>query len=589
MTETPVSQYIDNVYVGRNVGALFDLIGIERVEILRGPQGTLYGRNSTGGAIKVVTTRPDTEEFSVRGDYTAGSFTRRDFRAMVNIPLADNLAANFSAGSYTNDGYYTDVSTGKGLNRQDVQAVRGGVLWDAADRLSFYLSADYTNDDSGLQVPTQMVGSSGAAMDVPLYGDIFLADPDVEDRGTVDTYGVALQTNYQLDKGMLEFTTAFRALDFNGNYDYGGAPIGADLIRDTEQKQISQEIQFSSDFEGDFNFVAGLYYFYEEGSGYEGFILGPGFGPIDFGFDIESQSIAAYTEGTYDFTDSFRVIAGGRLTRDDKKIERRGILAPTEGDNDWTEFTPKIGFQADLNPDMMAYATFSQGYKAGVYLIFPANPVQAATALEPEGVDAYEIGLKADWFDGRLRTNISAFYNEYSNIQIGVLGDSAGVEAVSADKEARGVELELTARPTENLFIFSNATLMDSEFTRVPTGSATYPELGDRQRFTPESSFKIGGEYVVPLQNGSWFTFGATYSWQDEQAEGFPNRLNIQDAYDLLDARIAYTPENERWGIELLGRNLGDTEYWTYQSYLAGYARYYNPGATWAVRLKFDF
>lgn len=586
VTETPISQYLDNVYVGRNVGALFDLIGIDRLEILRGPQGTLYGRNSTGGAIKIVTSRPEIGSFSASGDYTIGSFDRRDLRAKINIPLTDNMAANFSAGSFVDDGYYTNISTGGRLNRKNVQAMRAGLLWNATDRLSFYLSGDYTHDNSGLQVPTQMSGSTGAAKDVPLYGDIFYANPNMNDRSTVDTYGVALQTNYELDKGMLELTTAFRAMDFFANYDYGGAPIGPDLLRNSDQTQFSQEIQFSSNLGGNFEFVSGLFYFNEEGSGIEDFIISPAL-TLGYALDVKSRSVAAYAEGTYELNDRLRLIAGGRVTRDDKEVKRLGLLAGAEGEENWTKFTPKAGFQADLTSDMMAYATYSKGYKSGVYLIFPGNAAQAVTPLPPEEVDAYEIGLKADWFDGRVRTNIAAFFNKYKDLQIGVLGDSAGVQTVSADEEAKGIEIEVTARPTENLYLYGHATIMENEFTRVPTGSASYPIVGDMQRLSPEASFKLGGQYTFPFQNGSEVTVGASYSWFDEQAQGFPNSLYMMDAYDLVDARIAYTPAGESWGIELLGKNLGDTEYWTYQSYLAGYARYYNPGQTWALRLKF--
>lgn len=588
LREFPVSQYIDGVYVGRNVGSLFELIGYDRVEILRGPQGTLYGRNSTGGAIKLVTTRPNMDSFSAKGDITIGSFDRRDFRAMLNIPLSDTLAGNISFGSSNNDGYYKNISTGAGLNRQDVQSMRGGLLWKTSDKLSFYLTGDYSHDNSGLQVPTQMTSTTGAGKDIPLYGDIYNADPDQPDVATVDTYGASLLTTYQLEKGTLEFTTGYRGLKFDANYDYGGAPVGPDLIRDSTQDQYSQEIQFASDFGGRVELVAGLFYFYEEGAGYEGFVLSPGGATLNYGFDVESKSAAAYTEATFKINDWLNFIAGGRVTYDDKTVIRRGIFEGVEGNDSWTKFTPKLSLQATINPDMMAYATYSQGYKAGIYLPFPGSVTQAQTALPPETVDAYEIGVKADWLDGTLRTNLAVFYNQYQDLQIGVLGDGAGVQTVSADEDAKGVELEITARPSEHLYVFSNLTYLDTEFVRVPTGSASYPVLGDQQRFSPESTFKVGAEYEIPFNNGDAITLGATYSWFDEQAQGFPNSRNMMGDYDLIDARIAYKPENAHWGIELSGKNLGDTEYWTYQSYLAGYSRYYAPGQTWSVRLKFD-
>lgn len=588
LREFPVSQYIDGVYVGRNLGALADMIGYDRIEILRGPQGTLYGRNSTGGAVKLVTTRPQFDSFSVKGDFTIGSFEERDFRALVNIPIADRLAANVAIGSTNNDGYYTNVATGGGLNRRDIQSVRTGVLFDATDKLSFYLTGDYTHDNSGLQVPTQMSSTTGTGKDVPLYGGDFDAKPDLPDINRGNFWGVGLQTDYSLEFGNLQSITAYRGVDMRANYDYGGAPIGADLIRDVSQTQFSQELQFTSDFDGPFQFVSGLFYYHEKGHGYEGFIFTAGGSPTNYTFDQISDSYAAYAEGNYTFTSWLTGTVGVRVTHDSKELAREVVFDGVTASDSWTRFTPKVGLKAQLDEHIMAYASFSKGYKSGIYLPFPGNAVQAATALPPEGVNAYEVGLKADWLGGKLRTNLALFDNSYKNLQIGVLTSGGATGAVSADEHARGLELEVTATPTENLFVSGAFTLLDTEFTRVPTGSSSYPVLGDEQKFSPPKTFRINADYDIPFDGGQKVTLGVAYSWYDKQAQGFPNTLYKMDAYDLVDARIAFTPAGEHWGLELAAKNLADTRYWTYQSYLAGYARYYAPGRTWSLRLKFD-
>lgn len=589
LREFPISQYLDGVYVGRNLGALLDLIGYERIEVLRGPQGTLYGRNSTGGAVKLVTRRPNFSDFSAEGDVTVGSFNRQDVRAMINLPISETVAANFSVGSTTHDGYYTDINTGGGLNRLNIQSLRSGLLWNASEKLTVYVTGDYSHDNSGLQVPTQMSGATGAAKDIPLYGDFYRAAPDMPDLNKVDAWGVGVQADYQLAHGTLQSVTAYRGVDFRANYDYGGAPIGADLIRDITQTQFSQELQFASDFSGPLQVIAGLFFYHEEGEGYEGFIFTAGGAPMDYAFEQTSRSYAAYAEGSWSINDWLTATLGARVTHDSKKMTRRNVFDGLTAEDDWTKFTPKIGLRAQLNPNLMFYGSFSQGYKAGIYVPFPGNADAAVTALPPETVDAFEIGMKADWFDGRLRTNIALFNNEYDNLQIGVLTSGGSTGAVSADERARGIELEVTATPIDNLFLQGSFTVLDTEFTRVPTGSASYPALGDQQRFSPHNTFKLLGEYDIPLGNGDEVKLGAVYSWFDDQAQGFPNVANMMPSYNLIDARIAYTPANSRWGLELAGKNLGDTRYWTYQSYLAGYARYYAPGRTWSVRLKFDF
>jgi len=589
LREFPVSQYLDGVYLGRNLGALLDLIGYERIEILRGPQGTLYGRNSTGGAVKLVTKRPDFDDFSVTGDLTAGSFNRRDMRAMVNIPIADDLAMNVSAGSSTNDGYYTDINNGTHLNAQNIQSIRAGALWKPMSRLSLYLTGDYTHDNSGLQVPTQMSGTTGDAKDIPLYG-LYKAAPNQPNLNRVNVWGVGLQADYDVDFGNLQSITAYRGVDFLANYDYGGAPIGADLIRDTSQTQFSQELQFASDFGGPFQIIAGLFYYHEDGKGYEGFIFTNGGTPVNYAFDQVSDSYAAYAEANYALTDWLTATVGARITHDSKKMTRRNVFDGLQGRDKWTKFTPKFGLKAQVTSDLMFYGTYSQGYKAGIYLPFPGDAVAAVTALPPETVDAFEIGAKATWLGGDLQTNIALFDNKYKNLQIGVLSSTGGTSAVSADEHAKGLEFEFSATPVRNLFLSGSFNLLDTEFTRVPTGSSSYPLLGDEQRFSPPVTFKIMADYDIPLTaRGDKLTIGAVYSWFDKQAQGVPNYLYMMPSYDLVDARIAFTPAGKHWGLELAAKNIGNTHYWTYQSYLAGYARYYAPGRTWSARLKFSF
>lgn len=587
LREFPISQYIDGVYIGRNMGALLDMVGYERIEVLRGPQGTLYGRNSTGGAVKLVTKRPDFDEFAVKGDATIGSFNRRDIRAMVNIPLSDTLATNIAFGNSSNDGAYRNVGTGERMNNTDLQSIRAGVLWKPTDRLSFYLTGDFSHDTSGIQVPTQMSGSTGAAKDIPLYGGFRTANPNVDDVNKVDVWGVGLQADYEFEQGNLQSVTAYRGVSFRANYDYGGAPIGPDLFRDSTQRQFSQEFQFSSNFSGPFQFISGVFFFRETGTAYEGFAFVPTLPPTDYGFEIESESYAAYTEATLEFNDWLTGTLGARVTHDSKNMKRITVFDGVRGDDSWTKFTPKVGLKAQINPDMMAYATFSQGYKAGIYLPYPGTVGQASTALPPENVDAFEAGLKADWLDGRLRTNIAVFYNKNKDLQLGVLGDGGATSVVSADLDAWGIEFEFSATPTDNLYIFGTANYLDTKFVRVPTGSA-YPAYGDEQRFSPPLTLRIGAEYSIPVGNGNAVKVGGTYSWFDDQAQGFPNSLYEMDSYDLVDARIAYEPDNGNWGVELSGKNLTNSRYWSYQSYLAGYARYYATGTTWALKLKFD-
>ncbi|MCG8503108.1 MAG: TonB-dependent receptor [Sphingomonadales bacterium] len=588
LDEVGVGIYLDGVYMGRNIGALLDLNNFERIEVLRGPQGTLYGRNTTGGAIKLISRRPDVDRFSFHGDVTVGSFDRLDVRGAANIPMGDGLAANISFISLTDDGYYRNEATGQHLNTKNVQALRGALSWTASDRLSVFLTVDYSVDRSSIQVGTQMLGTAPPDDEVPLFTGIFDSRPDVDDVNDFEGWGAALTLTYETGAGTLQSISAYRGFDYKINLDLAGAGFGLDLLRDTQQDQISQELQFTSDFSDRFSLVAGLYYFREEAS--EDLFLAV-LPDIVFPSSPEqtSQSVAVYGQFEYVFTPWLTGIVGGRFTYDKKTVGRNAIFDGITASENWSRFTPKVGLSADWGPDRLIFVTYSQGYKAGVFQPFPTDPLTASAALEPETIDAIELGVKADWLERRLRTNIALFRNKFENIQLSLLSDGGAVESLSADLIVKGIEAEVTLIPVDGLRLYASGALMDSEFTAVPPMGVGTPRLGEGQKFTPDFTGRIGAEYTWDVRDDHELTLGVSYDWTGEQSHGYPAAITSQGGFGLLDARLAFNHRDGYWGIELAGENLADDIYWTYTSYLAGLTRFYQPGRTWSLRLKGAF
>lgn len=582
--EPGVSIYQDGVYMGRPIGALFDLVGVERVEVLRGPQGTLYGRNSTSGAVKVVMKRPTTDAFGVSGDIATGSFNRFDVRALVNIPVADDVAFSLAGTSLTNDGYYKNPNTAERYNGKNTKTIRGAVQWKGSSPLSVYVTADYTADRSGLQVPTEMVGREAPDNNTPVLGEIFYADPGVPRVNRYNGGGISAELSYDLGGATLQSITAYRKFYYKISLDFNGLQNGLDLLRHSKQNQFSQELQLTGELGDSLNYVAGLFFFREKSDEAMDFVFDQS--PLYTYHNIQTaKSYAAFAQVDYKPMDWLTLTAGGRYSIDDKKVER---LEPfiTSGKKKWERFTPKLGASAQVTQDLLFYGSWSKGYKAGVFQPFP--PLETAnTSLNPELTTAWEAGFKAEVLDRKLRANVAFYNNTYNNLQLGVISSNGAVSITSANLRSRGVEVELTANPVSGLTLFSSFAVMDTKFTALPAPGSGLPEPGDKQKFAPPFSGQLGFDYTVPVGASDEFSVGATFTWEQKNYQQYPNYLFPSEPYELVDLRAGYA-NGDGWGVDVGIKNLTDKLYYSYSSQLSGFERYYMPGRTWYARLKFD-
>ena len=615
--EPGVGLYVDDVYIARPQGAVLDIYDIERLEVLRGPQGTLYGRNTIGGAIKYVT-RPLGEEARLDTKLTLGTYGQHDFLASGVLPVGDTLSVGASAAIYRRDGYGENQFTGNQNHyAKSVDAFRMSADWNPTDALSFRLAADYIEDNSPAKHGHREAPGLGLAAGEVVLPDIYDTRAGIGDDNKVRNQGVSLTAAWELSQAItLKSITAYREGKTDTLIDFDTGPKPAlDVPGQYEDDQLSQELQFV--YEGDrLRGVAGLYYLDAHAAGKFDTVVGLLNLTIATSGFVDTTSYAAYADFSYDFTDKLSASLGGRYTNDDKEggVYRQnftGLYSPLFGNNaaipglvrsDYTndrsfdQFTPRASVSYKFTDSLTTYASYAEGFKSGGFdmrgdVVLTPDTVNG---YEPESVSSYEIGVKGFLFDDRFSYNLAAFYADYTDQQITrqqptVTGSIASFVDNAGASTIQGVELEGAVQFTEKFSLTYGLGWTDAEFDKYetfqvitnpapPPATLTVPvDLSDTAVFqnTPEWNGNLALNYAQPLP-GTWgsllLTASASYRDSYYMFE-FPNPLIDQnDSYTLFDASVTWTAENEKLRFQLVGRNLTDEEY-----KIGGY---YFPGAT---------
>jgi len=617
--DSGVGIYLDGVYLARSQGGVLDLFDIERIEVLRGPQGTIFGKNTVGGAVNVITRKP-TGELGGELQATFGNYDRWDLDALVNFPvIEDTLFAKASFSTRNRDGYVDRVLTGERDNDEDRKTFRGGLLWLPSDSVNAYLTFDYLrerargNAYNPVTIPGSPLGGIwnalvGIPTGVPFDERWIPSDPHKSNStgfsvSDADIWSLALTVNWDLGSFDIKSITSYRDTDstFVSDPDGTPAPISNKSPVEVLQEQFSQEIQvFGLAFDERLNWMVGAYYFTENPTEhvkediFSGLFLAlealPGrFGPTPFGglgnpanvsvdlfterfLKVESDSYSIFAQGTYDLTDKLSFTAGGRYNVDDKSFtqtqyrRRTGALQyGVTNDKTFESFTPKVSIAYQFTDDHMVFGSVSRGVKVGGF-----NGTRTTTGtsvpFDEEFVWAYELGLKTQWLEDRLRINGSFFFNEYSGLQLtsSILEPGTGgilvVVQNAGDAEMKGVELEITARPAVGLELTAGIGLLDAEYTDInPTASvppgASIPD-------TPEVTLNLAGQYSMPLNNiGGTLVARVDYYYKDEQFfEPSNNPFVYQDTYGTVNARLTYQFANEKMSISAFVTNLTDQD-----------------------------
>jgi iron complex outermembrane recepter protein len=602
-SENGVGVYIDGVFYPRASGSLIELLDFDRVEILRGPQGTLFGKNSPAGAIALYSRRPDFAETSVRATFGVGRYNRIEGSVFANVPLSDNLAVKFDFGARTEDGYVFDNVSETTVNGVNKQALRVSLRWAPTEDTDVNLIFDKSRDRSEPFAPTFVVGRTPQ---YPLFESYI--DPGFNRSQRFDGNGLNLTIDRNLsDQFAVKSITAYRWF----NHDLWGELLGIPgvpiaLSRDQKAHAFSQELQLNINF-GNFNGVLGAIYFSENNKekAFNQFSTGVnGNGNLYPVSDQDSESIAAFFEGTYRFTDYVSLTAGGRIGRDKKTMNRRSTNLPNGAGNvvaydvqdlkeSWAKFTPRVildfhplrALDSGSESDLLIYASYSRGYKAGAFdPAFTGNQAQAEFIYDPETVTAYEVGVKTEFFDRRLTVNAAFYYNDYQNFQIANcnFGPSSICVPTSFDVTLKGLEVEATARPVEGLTLFASLATINDKIDK--SSSFANRDLEN----TPSLTYFLSGEYKFPVVNDYTLTLGGNWQWTDSYFHDLPNGREAEtDAYGLLGAYVAVGEKDSQWELRLWAENLTNKTYIV--NALSGGSWWLGKPRTWGVRASARF
>ncbi|WP_295803246.1 TonB-dependent receptor [uncultured Microbulbifer sp.] len=611
--DASVGVFIDEVYAGRAGGYRADMFDVQRVEVLRGPQGSLYGRNVAGGAINVITNNP-TDTFEAKAKVTGGNYNLKEFRGMLSGPLAESVNGRVAISRRTRDGWIENVNTGNELGNQDNLSARGKLAVELGDRTDLMLSADYATDDlvgSGARSITGYQDIFGVAH--PTEGEADRVDNFVDGFAERDMYGVSAKLTHSLETVDLISITAYRTQDYAFNDDVMGrylAPVGAAMTNDAQEEssQFSQELRIQSAGSESLEWTTGLYLFQEEVDRVESFDSSRVYDLMGYAglssrplWDASNKttSYAVFGEATYHFSPALSAALGGRYTYDNKDFSSVATGAPdlfgflaedyaVAEEKNWKKFTPKATLTYTTEDADIVYATISQGYKAGGFNGIAATEQGATVAFDPENATNYELGFKSSMLGQRVRLNGAVFYLDYSDLQSFTVDLETGqVETATGDAEIRGVELEASALVTDALMLALNYGYTDSEYVSFESDPAI---VGNNLARTPEHSASASINYEWILGNGSAINFNTNVMYQDTVYYSVGNDAAASDDGHTLANANATWDNYAGLKVSLWGKNLTDEEYivHAFEQSGMGFAIMGEP-MTWGISVTRDF
>ncbi len=609
-----VGLYFDDVYIARPQGALLDVFDVERIEVLRGPQGSLYGKNTIGGAIKYVSSALE-EEFYGRGSLTIGNYSQLDAKASVNLPLGGGWASRLAVASLSRDGFGKNVRTDQEVSDKEILAARASLGYLGSPDFTAKFTVDWMDDQSGVR-GAKMLGPNFAAPTLlPLDGrfDVRNGMPNINDTSM---FGASATFSWNLgDAWVLKSVTAYRESDTETNIDFDTLPNTiADVKAFYSDDQLSQEFQLNYDAGGKVRGVAGLYWFTGSAGGQ---VLNNFFG-ANFGDTqgvVDTDSIAVYGEFTWDFAERWALTLGGRYTDEKKSADvynigytdatftrPNGLIAADFEDSvSFQNFSPKVSLDFKVSDSVLLYALASRGFKSGGFNIRAQATAVPRSRLpfDDETVTTFEVGAKNAFFDDRLFLNLAYFNSDYKDIQLSVFtavpgsnppiffGDFANAGKGSVD----GIELEYQALLSPSFTLQGNFAWLDAEYDEFITNDRN---VADSQKFTnaPDFSAAITGLHTLQLSGGGSFTTRLSYSYQDEVYPTTDLSEAIrQPGYGLVSAGLIWQTAGA-WRFALEGANLTDKEYRT-TGYNIGalgiLTGFYGAPRTYSLTATYDF
>lgn len=615
ITQDPsVAIYVDGVYVGRNQGMGAEVADLTRIEVLRGPQGTLYGRNATGGAINFITEEPRLGQWHVSQKLGFGNRSEFLSRSMVNIPLGGELAARLSYLTAEEDGFVRNRGTGEDtFGAEDRDALRADLLWQPAGRWSWRYAFDRsTIDDTPFYLqfspagsPRQRPSGSNSEVDDLRANDIVAA-------------GHQLTGTWQPSAEVtVKSISAYRRLDSFVYQDYLSGAFGptAALIteNDVDQDQFSEELQWlGTTLSGGLRYIFGLYYFQESADGLTANVL-PATGITAYSVaTIENKAYAAYAQGTYTpawLGEKLHLTLGGRWSHDQREAGltnrtklANGMIVPGSqgtGDKDFDNFSPSLTIAYDVSRDLYAYAKLGEGYKTGGFNVRASSIDRFQQGFGDESLRSYELGLKSEWLKRRLRANLALFRADYRDIQINAqsdLSDPTKADILNAGEATiQGVELDASALLSQGLRLTLAYGYLDAVYDRIVNGRGE--DVTNRYAFVnaPHNSYAADLDWDIAGTPLGLLRGNLNYTWQDDKVStaSTANGVYEIEAYGLLNGRLALAeipgPPAGAFEVALWARNMIDEEYEIIYAPLFGGYRVWGEPRSFGVDLAYRF
>lgn len=602
-------------------GSNIELVDIERIEVMRGPQGTLFGRNTLAGAINVVSRAPsDTLEGSLQLGY--GSFDTSRVRGAVSGPISDNWKGSLSVLRQERaTGWATNKVNGLKVGKNEFLGAMGSLAYDGGDFSAlFNIYGSSSSNDGAWSAPVS-VTTGKLLYSNPSYvggASVRVGNTTTSPFNDTDQHGADAVLTFKLGEWTLKSTTAYSkqlddwAVDFTAGQLAAPAPKGIyDAVPGTSgffrvslaaQDQLSQEFNLTRSSEHLDTILGAFWYNESSDQLLQDYFAGGFFPGVPGKYHLKSESLAAYTQFNYHVDDRWTLVAGGRYNKDDKTLSGReaassGAPANFGKSRSFSRFSGKLGAEFKVNSDLFTYLTFSQGYKAGTYDPFaPADTI--ATGLNPETVDSFELGMKAELLDRTLRLNNALFLVRYQDLAIGTITPAGIVLKNAGETEVKGLETELTWLATDHFRIFGSTSFMDSKWRNLaPSALATGVKASDAPPFTYDFQGSISAALDIPVSAGS-LTLVATARHIDayyQQVAHQNNPLDRVNARDFVDASATFRSTDGRHKMALTGKNLsneqGSFSALNFSTFLFNNTAAWYPGEprTWELNYTYSF
>jgi iron complex outermembrane receptor protein len=629
--DNPVSTYIDGVLQSSVTGSAFSFNNVERIEVLKGPQGTLFGRNTTGGVINVITKDPSQKPV-LNVDLSYGNYRTVSGGLYGSTGITDKLAADLAFyGSNQDKGYSNNLTLGKDVNKREGEFnLRSKWKWTGdSSAATFIMSYSKYSDDMGYVRGVPSVSGLLDFQGLPAPSNKWDVRNDTLNYAHFKNAGFALK----LEKSFANFDVlsitawnkneldSFTDNDFSGVY-YNNAEV------DFYERTATQEFQIQSNNKSNLHWIAGVFYLDQSARGKYTIIgtqlSGPGINTLQLNGHIDSQSIAGFGEVAYNFTDKTRLTVGARVTQDERKFDGNNVIMfgalanPNEGFFDdpngflvtvpipqgpkgkWTEPTYRAVIDHKITDDVMVYGSYNRGFRSGNFITaVGTDGVTPQKPFNPEFINAFEIGVKSELLERRLRVNAALYHYKVKDLQFQILQGVSTVTQNAAAATIKGAELAVTWQATHDLTLDLGSSFIDGHYSDFPNAITNIPvapgvnapsvfnasgkQIGGSAKFTASGA----ATYKKQMPSGE-YSLAARVSYND----GYPwepdGRL-VQNSYSIVNLTLGWRAPGDKWGVRLTGKNLGNEYYAVTERSVSGQGDFQASGSPRTYSLNVDY